>query len=40
MCRILQKKFPEKIEFFNKTWIKYEFLSLKNVKIHIKFKLC
>jgi len=25
----------KKIEFFNKTWIKYEFLTTKNIKIHI-----
>lgn len=38
MCKIFKKKIPKKkIEFFNKTQIKYEFLTLKNIKIHIKF---
>ena len=34
------KKNPKKIEFFNKTQIKYEFLTVKNIKIHIKFMFC
>jgi len=34
-----KKKFPKKLEFFNKTQIKFEFLTVKNIKIHIKFML-
>jgi len=39
---ILQKyvKYCKKIEFFNKPQIKYEFLTVKNIKIHIKFMFC
>jgi len=38
MCKIFLNNFPKKkLEFFNKTQIKYEFLTLKNTKIHIKF---
>jgi len=40
MCKIFLKKFPKKIDFFNKTQIKYEFLTLKHKKIHIKFMFC
>jgi len=25
----------KKLEFFNKTWIKYEFFTIKNIEIHI-----
>ena len=28
------KKFQKKIEFFNKIQIKYEFLTVKNIKIY------
>ena len=33
-----KKSFKKKIEFFNKTKIKYEFLTAKNLKIHILLK--
>jgi len=32
-----KNNFQKKLEFFNKTQIKYEFLTLKHIKIHIKF---
>jgi len=39
-CVKYSKKFPKKKEdFFNKTQIKYEFLTLKHIKIHIKYIL-
>ena len=37
MSKIFLKKSQKKLEFFNKTQIKYEFLTIKNIKIHIKF---
>jgi len=39
MCRIFLKK-SKNIEFFSRTQIKYEYLTLKNRKIHIKFMFC
>jgi len=30
----------KKIEFFKQTQIKYEFLTVKNINIHIKFMFC
>jgi len=36
-CKIF---FQKKLEFFNKTQIKYEFLTVKNIKIHIKSMFC
>ena len=35
-----KKKFQNKLEFFNWTQVKYEFLTIKNIKIHIKFMFC
>jgi len=37
MCKIFKKN-PKKVEFFNKTQIKYEFLTIKNIKIHVLLK--
>ena len=34
-CKNILKK---KIEFFNKTQIKYEFLTINNIKIHVLLK--
>jgi len=36
-CKTNSKK---ELEFFNKTQIKYEFLTVNNIKIHIKFMFC
>jgi len=33
-CKKYSKK---KLEFLKKTQIKYEFLTLKNIKIHVQF---
>ena len=41
LCRTVynnvKKKLQKKIEFFNKIKIIYEFLTVTNIKIHIKF---
>jgi len=35
-----KKNSQKKLELFNKTQIKYEFLTVNNIKIHIKFMFC
>jgi len=40
MRKIFLKKFLKKLEIFNETQIKYEFLTVKNIKIYIKFMFC
>jgi len=34
------KNSQQKLDFFNKTQITYEFLTINNIKIHIKFMFC